>query len=558
MTEYTPVVSGGVTVTARDPVRQHARRVMGRLWIDQVPVRLASEDCTLWPSAAAAEAEGRALCWPGQPGAARALLGRVAQLRARAHNAGLTEVALLGGGPPARAADVIVRRWLAEREPPGRPPEGGGPLTVFDSADPGPVARLAADRGRLGRTLVVATGDDPGTDALCGAFTALFGELGLSAAETARRFVTVAPAGSRSAKLAAEAGHAVVEAPSPTVFGALSPYALVPAGLAGADVAAVLDAATAVLPALTRPENNPGLVLGAILGGTARAGRGTVVLGGYSAAPQELADWIAPMLAGATHGRLLPVVQHGGLPVLPDDDLFLVTMDGRPRQDDVTVSGPLAAQLVVWEYAAAVAGHLLGEDPLARPADPDPADPDPADPDPAEPDPAEPDPADEPVFVDGHGDAAVAAHTADPDLAACADLPALLDALAWRVADDGHLAIVAFCDPDPRRGQGAQVRRLAGLLAARTSRPVTVTWGRRLPATGNDRRERGVYLMLTGNAARDVPVAGRHRGLGAAQSARASAVARAARRGGRPVVRLHLQDRRSGLARLLELARGGA
>lgn len=551
MTEYTPVASGGVTVTARDPVRQHARRVMGRLWIDQVPVRLASEDATLWPSAAAAEAEGRTLCWPGQPGAARALLGRVAQLRARARNAGLTEVALLGGGPPARAADVIVRHWLAGREPPGRPAEGGGPLTVFDGGDPGPVARLAADRGRLGRTLVVVCGDDPDTGALCGAFAALFGELGLSPAETARRFVTVAPAGSRSAKLAAEAGHEVVEAPSPTVFGALSPYALVPAGLAGADVAAVLDAATAVLPALTRPENNPGLVLGAVLGGTARAGRGTVVLGGYSAAPPELADWIAPMLAGATHGRLLPVVQHGGLPVLPDDDLFLVTVDGRPRQDDVTVSGPLAAQLAVWEYAAAVAGHLLGEDPLASPA---------ADPaaDPADDEAAAPDTAGEPVFVDGHGDAAVAAHTADPDLAACADLPALLDALAWRVTDDGHLAIVAFLDPDRRHGQGAQVRRLAGLLAARTSRPVTVTWGRRLPATGNDRRERGVYLMLTGNAARDVPVAGRPRGLGAAQSARALAAARAAHRGGRPVVRLHLQDRRSGLARLLELARGGA
>ncbi|GAA4067470.1 MULTISPECIES: glucose-6-phosphate isomerase [Actinomadura] len=556
MTEYTSVVSGGVTVTARDPVRQHARRVMGRLWIDQVPVRLASEDATLWPSATAAEREGRTLCWPGQPGAARAVLDRVAQLRARARDAGLTEVALLGGGPPARAADVIVRRWLADRDPSERPPGSRCPLTVFDSGDPGPVARLASDHGRLGRTLVVVTGDDPDTDALSRAFTALFGELGLSPAETARRFVTVAATGSRSAKLAAEAGHAVVEAPSPTVFGALSPYALVPAGLAGADVAAVLDAATAVLPALTRPENNPGLVLGAILGGAVRAGRGTVVLGGYSAEPPELADWIAPVLAGATHGRLLPVVQHGGLPVLPDDDLFLVTLDGRPRQDDVTVSGPLAAQLVVWEYAAAVAGHLLGEDPLASPAADDAGEP--AVPDPAVPDPAGPDAADEPIFVDGHGSQAVAAHTADPALAACGDLSALLDALTWRVTDDGHLAIVAFLDPDRRQGQGAQVRRLAGLMAARTSRPVTVTWGRRLPATGNDRREKGVYLMLTGNVVHDVPVAGRHRRLGAAQPARALAAARAARHGGRPVVRLHLHDRRSGLARLLELARGGA
>ncbi|MBX6766627.1 MAG: glucose-6-phosphate isomerase, partial [Actinomadura rubrobrunea] len=153
---------------------------------------------------------------------------------------------------------------------------------------------------------------------------------------------------------------------------------------------------------------------------------------------------------------------------------------------------------------------------------------------------------------------AVAAHTADPALAACRDLPGLLDALVWRVGDDGHLAIVAFLDPDRGSGQGAQVGRLAGVMAARTSRPVTVSWGRRLPAIGNDRREKGVYLMLTGNVRCDVPVAGRRRRLGSAQPARALAAARAARRSGRPVVRLHLHDRRSGLARLLDIARGGA
>ncbi|WP_067487541.1 hypothetical protein [Actinomadura hibisca] len=558
MTGFTAVVSGGTTITARGAVRAAAERVLGRLWIDQVPVRLASEDAELWPSAAAAAAGGRALCWPGQPGPARALLERIAELRARARAAGLTEVVLVGAGPAVRAAALV----------------GGSSLTVLDGPEPGPPARLAADRDRLSRTLVVLAGPDPAGGALYLALHQMMADLGLSPTELAERFVAVAEPGCPTAGRAVEGGHALVEAPAATAFGALSPYALVPAGLAGADVAGLLDRATAVLPALTRPENNPGLVLGAILGGCARAGRTTVVLGGYPAVsldlPPEsspgLAEWVAALLAEATGGLMLPLVQRGGLPVRPAGDVFLITLDGRPKQDDATVTGPLAEQLVMWEYAAAVAAYLLDADPLAPPRHERPAE-------------GAADEADTgadtgvdsdagtaaeqagdgpPVFVEGDPGQGVEVHTADPALAAAKDLAALLAAVADRVAGNEHLAVAAFLDPDEARGQGAQVRRLAGLLAARCARPVTVTWGCRYPAFGNDRQEKGVYLVVTGNAVRDVPVPERRHGLDPVQRARAAGAARAARAAGRPVVRLHLHDRRAGLARLLESARGGA
>jgi glucose-6-phosphate isomerase len=506
--------------------------------------------------------------------------------------AGLTEVALLGRGTPARAADLIFRHFAvrspaggpwdadeaaeaggADDPPPERPagsaepagpaaavgafetsawpaePErgpGGMSLTVLDGPEPGPLLRLGGDRDRLRRTLVVVTGNDQATDTLRRVFVRLFGELELSPEEIARRFVVVTAPGGVPAKKAADAGHALIEAPEATAFGALSPYALVPAGLAGADVAALLDEAARVLPSLTRPENNPGLVLGAILGGAVRAGRETVVLGGYPAMAAArpgpgLADWIAPLLSEATGGRLLPLVQHGGLPVVPGEDLFLVTLEGRPHQDDATVSGPLAEQLVVWEYAAAVSAYLLGADPL-RPPERDPGE-------------ASPEP---PVFVEGDPGQAVEVHTSDPAFSAAADLAGVLEAVVRRATADGHLAIVAHLDPDPARGQGAQVRRLAAVLAARCARPVTISWGRRYPAIGNDHQEKGVYLMMTGNVVHDVPVPGRHQRLGPLQTARALGEARAAREGGRPVVRLHLRDRWTGLARLLEAARGGA
>ncbi|MFF4236689.1 glucose-6-phosphate isomerase [Actinomadura geliboluensis] len=527
---FTAVVSGETAITARGPLKEAAERVLGRLWIDQVPVRLASEDASLWPSAATAGVAGRPLCWPGQPGPGRAALDRAEELRAGARAEGLTEVVLLGGGAPARAAELIAA-------------SGGAPLTVLDGLEPGPLLRLRDDGERLGRTLVAVTGDDPGAETLRSVLAGMLADTGLSPAETARRFVTVAEPRTAAAKRAAEAGHPLVEAPAATAFGALSPYALVPAALAGADVRVLLEEATAVLPALTRPENNPGLVLGAILGGAARAGRRTAVLGGYAADQPGLARWAADLLDEATGGRMVPVVQEGGLPLAPADDLFLVTFGGRPHQDDATVAGPLAAQLVVWEYAAAVAAYLLEADPLAPPPPPAAMTVD--------------DGTGDPLFADGDPGRAVEAHTTVPALAGASGLPALLDAVAAAVGPAGHLDLAAHLDPDEARGQGAQVRRLAALLAARCGRPVRTGWGGRPRAAGNDQSGGGVYLLVTGNVVRDVPVPGRHHRLAMLQLARALGDARDARAAGRAVVRLHLQNRWAGLARLLDAAGAG-
>lgn len=557
---FTAVVSGDTAITARGPLKEVAERVLGRLWIDDVPVRLASEDPSLWPSAANAETEGRALCWPGQPGPGRAVLDRAEELRARARADGLTEVALLGGGAPARAAELIAAELAATAAgdarraprdgdvPSGAPaatpaaPVTAPPITVLDGPEPGPLLRIRDDRERLGRTMIVVTGADPGTETLRRVLARMLRDLDLSPAEIARRFVTVAEPGAAPAKLAREERHPLIEAPAPTAFGALSPYALVPAVLAGADAGPLLDEATGVLPSLTRPEHNPGLVLGALLGGAARAGRRTAVLGGYPAELPGLAAWVARLLEEAVPGGIVPVVQDGGLPLAPADDLFLLTFDGRPHQDDATVSGPLAAQLVIWEYAAAVAAHLLERDALV-PRDRTP---------PAAPD----DGTGGPVFTDGEPGRAVEAHTDVPALAGAPDLPRLLDALTGLVGAGERLVIAAYLDPDETRGQGGQIRRLAALLAARCGRPVTVGWGGLRPADADDQPDGGVYLLLTGNVVRDVPVPDRHHGLGGQQIARALGDARAVRAANRPVVRLHLRNRWAGLARLLDSARG--
>jgi glucose-6-phosphate isomerase len=462
--------------------------------------------------------------------------------------------------PPPRptAARVVARHANA-------------PLTVLDGLDPAPTLRLGADPDRLRRTVVVVAGADDVSAAHAGILRRLLRDLGLNHDELAERFIMTpdhvaepdhmdpSPGGS---------GERAPTAPRSGVFGALSPDALLAAALAGVDVPEILDQATAVLPSLTRPENNPGLVLGAILGGCARQGRDKVVIAGFGARYPGLDEWAGGLLAGATGrpragarfgGGVVPVVQGGGLPLSPAGGLFLVALDGRPHQDDATVTGPLGAQFVVWEYAAAVAAYLLGADPFAAPVGAGPAD-------------EGLERAGEPLFrdrdIDGYADDGFAddgyaeGHADDgAGRAGPGNVTELLDRLLGAVPAHGHLAILSYLDPDPFLGQGRAVRRLAAALAARGGRPVTVSWDPAGLASGDgqpgDGSGQGVYLVLTGNVMDDKPVLDEGDRLSRLQRARALTTTRALRDRGRPVARVHLHHRWTGIAQLLDAAHQG-
>jgi glucose-6-phosphate isomerase len=214
------------------------------------------------------------------------------------------------------------------------------------------------------------------------------------------------------------------------------------------------------------------------------------------------------------------------------------------------VSGPLGAQFLVWEYAVAIAGRLLGIDPFDQPNV------------------AEskqntlrlldeagdgPLPAGEPAFTDG----AVEVHAGPGVLPGVADLAGVLDAVLGSLPADGYLAIMAYLD---READGAAAR-LRDALAARTARPVTFGWGPRfLHSTGQYHKggpATGVFLQITGSFERDLPVPGQPFTLGRLQLAQALGDLGALQRRDRPAVRLHLRDRAAGLGQLLAAAGAG-
>src|SRR5439155_2135102 len=119
--------------------------------------------------------------------------------------------------------------------------------------------------------------------------------------DAASRIVVVTDPGSPLAKLSAEAGYRKVFLADPHVGGrysALTAFGLVPAGLAGADVAALLDEAAAAAPLLSADSStNPALVLACALGSAHAKGAEKVVLADTGSGIHGFGDWAEQLIA---------------------------------------------------------------------------------------------------------------------------------------------------------------------------------------------------------------------------------------------------------------------
>jgi len=519
---------------------------------DGLPAALMAKTPTLWGPEATAEASIR-LGWVDLPRTSRALLPRLEQLRAELVAEGLTRVVLAGMGGSSLAPEVITR-------------SAGVELVVLDGTDPGQV-RAALDPAELARTVVVVSSKSGGTletDSHRRAALAAFTDAGLSPAGAARRLVVVTDPGSPLEATARELGVRAVVAADPDVGGrysALTAFGLVPSALAGADVAALLDAAAGLEPALSSTDGNPGLALGAALGGGGVAGHDKVVIapGQAASALVGFGDWAEQLVAESTgkSGRgLLPVVVEGedAPGFAPTGDSHRVVLgDSPPAGGGTATTGSLGAMFQLWEYAVAVAGRCLGINPFDQPNVQESKDNTTAlltsyD--------GRPLPEGEPVFTDGPIAVYDDTGTVPAGVATVAEVLSLLIDV---VPDRGYLAVMAYLD----RQAPAQAA-LVGLrpaLAARLAHPVTFGWAPRfLHSTGQYHKggpQSGVFLQVTGELdGPDLAIPGRSFSFGRLQRAQALGDLRALGQRGRPAVRLHLTDRAAGVRALLAAAGG--
>ncbi|MDQ1688933.1 MAG: hypothetical protein QOK42_1908 [Frankiaceae bacterium] len=531
---------GGVSVEVHGPeLEELVAGAMTRLVGDGVAVSIAQQDASVWGPEAAPEAAVR-LGWLDCPTTSRAMLSRLDALRAEILGAGLNHVVLAGMGGSSLAPEVITRT-------------AGVELTVLDTTDPQQVRAAIADR--LDATVLVVSSKSGGTietDSHRRAYEQAFRDAGIDPAE---RIIVVTDPGSPLETTATELGYRIVPA-DPNVGGrysALTAFGLVPSALAGVDVDQLLADAGEVAATLGKAGSDPGLLLGAALGSAAVSGRDKAVIADVGSGISGFGDWAEQLIAESTGKRgtgILPVVVDGpeDAGATPAVDRHLLAVGPAPLEDGTTVSGPLGGQFMVWEFATAVAGRVLGIDPFNQPNVQESKD----------------NtaallkehaggalPEGDPVFVEGpvavYGDAALVGRSL------AETLQRLLDA----VPASGYLAVMAYLD----RHAEAAAAGLRSALAARTEHAVTFGWAPRfLHSTGQFHKggpQVGAFLQITGAVGQDLEIPGRD-GLtfGRLQLAQALGDLRALGQRGRPVVRLHLRDRAEGVAAVLAAARG--
>ena len=530
--------AGGLTVrTTGASLVSAAQAVLGAA--ADLPAALVAKDATLWGPEASAEAALR-LGWLDAVDTGRALVPEVLALRERLAAEEVDRVVLCGMGGSSLAPEVICA--AASR-----------PLVVVDTTDPGQVRAALVE---LERTVVVVSSKSGGTletDSHRRAARAAFEAAGIDPAD---RVVVVTDPGSPFEKAAREEGSRAVFCADPDVGGrysALTAFGLVPAGLAGVDIAGLLDEAAALSPVLGEVADNPALLLGAVLGGGAVAGRDKLVL--VTGDSTGFGDWAEQLVAESTgkQGKgLLPVLVEAldapGTEPAADSHLAVVGSSAGELPDGphTSVIGPLGAQFLAWEYATAVAGVALRINPFDQPNVQESKDNTAALLEKGT-------PQSEPLFVEGAVEVYATEDLLDPS-GTLHDLAGALTALLDAVPERGYLAVTAYLD----RQADAAAGQLRALLAGRLAHPVTFGWAPRfLHSTGQFHKggpQTGAFLQITGAVDEDLQIPGRPFTFGGLQAAQALGDLLALIERGRPVLRLHLTDRAAGLESLLAAA----
>ena len=280
---------------------------------------------------------------------------------------GFTHAVLLGMGGSSLAPEMFARTYNRAA--------GALELTVLDTTHPGTIARVEASLDLDHTLFIVASKSGTTLETLSHFeyFSAKTGGRGSS-------FIAITDPGTPLEELARAKRFRHVFQNPPDLGGrysALSLFGLVPAALIGADLDDLLFSAQEMadgckaVPAF----ENPGAWLGALMGEAALAGRDklTFVL---PASVVSFGDWVEQLVAESTGKEGKGIVPVPGEDIGPPDaygeDRLFVSLGDYPGLAPLRAAGhpvvtlefggpkTLGAEIFRFEFATAVAGHVLG------------------------------------------------------------------------------------------------------------------------------------------------------------------------------------------------------
>jgi transaldolase / glucose-6-phosphate isomerase len=440
--------------------------------------RIWAYDATLWTGSG----EDR---WLGWLDVVERIRPHVGELRAFAEQAAaqFDDVVLLGMGGSSLAPEVLRRTF------------GVDSFHVLDTTHPRAIRALEAELD-LERTLFVVSSKSGTTLETRSHLDYFWGRTGGHSPQ----FAAISDPGSELERFANESGFRAVFPGEPEIGGrysALSMFGMVPAALLGVDLDGFLDRAHELMTACRRTDGNPGLELGLALGDGWREGRDKVCL---DETPTGFGLWAEQLLAESTgkEGKGL-VPAPGESPDGPDR-----------RRGELRLADPLelGAEFYRWEFATAVAGHVLGINPFDQP--------------------------DVQAAKDRTNEVLAAG---EPDVEPRGSLDELLE----DAAPPQYVAVQAFVEP----GRAAELEPLVARARA-TGCAVTSGLGPRyLHSTGQLHKggpDTGLFVQVVDEVGDELPIPGRDFGFAKLIRAQAAGDLAALEERGRRVVRVRLEE----------------
>jgi transaldolase/glucose-6-phosphate isomerase len=347
--------------------------------------RLWAGDAALWTGTD----EAKWLGWLGAVEQQRSRIGALVGLAEEIRRENFSRVLLLGMGGSSLGPEVLAETFG---------PQPGGPgLLVLDSTDPAQI-RTVESRIDPARTLFIVSSKSGSTlePNILKQYFFERAKAAVGAERVGSRFIAITDPGSKLQKIAERDGFRHVAFGMPSIGGrysVLSDFGMVPAAAMGLDVGRLLAATRTMVHACgadVPPADNPGIVLGTVLGVLGKVGRDKVTI----VASPGIADfgaWLEQLLAESTGKRgkgLVPVdAEPLGSPGAYGQDRVFAYLrlmpEPDPAQDQAVAALEQAGHPVVriavtdryhigqeffrWEIATAVAGAILGVNPFDQP-----------------------------------------------------------------------------------------------------------------------------------------------------------------------------------------------
>lgn len=355
---------------------------------DNVVQRIWSKDAALWKTAEDHQKVIRnSLGWLNVAGEMNEVAGELIEFADQIRGpSGFKHVMLCGMGGSSLCPEVI-RQTFGQQS-------GYPQLLVLDSTDPDVLASFASRVDIDHCLFIIASKSGTTTEPLV-FYKYWYNEVARRSPTPGESFIAITDPGTRMVEMATADKFRRIFLNRPDIGGrysALSYFGMVPAALMGVDIRKLIGRAEEMMKlcsAGSTGEDNPGALLGAIMGGCANAGRDklSIVSDQHVAA---LGLWVEQLVAESTGKEGKGILPVNGEPLGPpsvyaEDRIFVsISMDRLDDETDHalkalesnghpviyrTLEDPhdLAKEFFLWEFATAFAGWQLSINPFDQP-----------------------------------------------------------------------------------------------------------------------------------------------------------------------------------------------